>query len=67
MNVTRNGYNTVLYAYAPDGTALRYIGGIKLARKGDPVYFANESHAEAIARNLREQFPVLHAFKFVAQ
>lgn len=60
-------FRVSLYARAPDHTVLKYIGGIKFARKGTPAYFANRSHAMTVARQLRSQFPVLKRFKLFAQ
>jgi hypothetical protein len=59
-------FRHVLYAKAATGPVLKYVGGLKFARRGAPVHFATKSHAEAIGRQLKSRFPVLGRFKLWA-
>ena len=55
-----------MYAQARGTAVLKYIGGIKFAKKGRPVKFDNKANAEAVARQLKAQFRVLRRFKLWA-
>lgn len=55
-----------MYAQARGTPVLKYIGGIKFAKKGRPVKFDNKANAEAVARQLKAQFRVLRRFKLWA-
>lgn len=60
-------FQIALYARAPDGTKLKYIGGVKFARKGEPVRFATKGQARTIGQQLQYLFPVLRKFKLWAE
>lgn len=52
-----------LYAQARGTPVLKYVGGIKFARRGAPVRFNTAAQASALAKNLKLLFPVLRKFK----
>ena len=61
-----NPRQVALYAQARGTPVLKYIGGIKFAKKGRPVKFDSKAHAEAVARQLKAQFRVLRRYKLWA-
>ena len=61
-----NPRQVVLYAQARGTPILKYVGGIKFARRGKPIKFDNGKHAWQVARQLRAQFPVLRKFRLWA-
>ena len=61
-----NPRQVALYAQARGTPVLKYVGGIKFAKRGRPVKFDDEKHALLVARQLRAQFKVLRKFKLWA-
>lgn len=55
-----------LYAQARGTPILKYTGGIKFARVGVPVRFANRLLALQAGRELKREFPMLRKFKLWA-
>jgi len=62
----RNPRQVALYAQGKGTPVLKYVGGIKFARRGKPVRFENGAHAWNVARQLRAQFPVLRKYRLWA-
>jgi hypothetical protein len=62
----RNPRPVGLYAQARGTPVLKYVGGIKFARRGRPVKFDSQQHALAVGRELKAQFPVLRKFRLWA-
>ena len=58
-----NPRQVALYAQARGTPVLKYIGGIKFAKRGRPAKFDTKADAESVARQLRAQFRVLRKFK----
>jgi hypothetical protein len=61
-----NPRQVALYAQARGTPVLKYIGGIKFARRGRPVKFDNQQHALAVGRELKAQFSVLRKYRLWA-
>lgn len=61
-----NPRQVALYAQARGTPVLKYVGGIKFAKRGAPVKFENAAHARTVARQLKAQFRVLRKFRLWA-
>jgi hypothetical protein len=61
-----NPRQVALYAQARGTPVLKYIGGIKFARRGKPIKFDGTQHAMAVARQLKAQFQILRKFRLWA-
>lgn len=61
-----NPRQVALYAQARGTPVLKYVGGIKFARRGRPLKFDSKQHAETFARQLKAQFAVLRKFRLWA-
>lgn len=48
------------------GAILKYVGGIKFAKRGRPIKFDTPAHAMSVARELKAQFKILRKFKLWA-
>jgi hypothetical protein len=53
-----------LLAQRRGGKRLVYLGGVKFAEKGRPVYFKSPEGARTVAKLLRLQFPMLRKYAF---
>jgi hypothetical protein len=53
-----------LLAQRRGGKRLVYLGGVKFAEKGRPVYFKTPEAAKIVAKLLRLQFPMLKRYAF---
>jgi hypothetical protein len=53
-----------LLAQRRGGKRLVYLGGVKFAEKGRPVYFKTPEGARTLAKLLKLQFPVLKRYAF---
>jgi hypothetical protein len=53
-----------LLAQRHGGKRLVYLGGVKFAEKGRPVYFKTPAGARTVAKLLRLQFPMLKRYAF---
>ena len=53
-----------LLAQRAGGKRLVYLGGMKFAEKGRPVYFKTPDGARTVAKLLRLQFPMLKRYAF---
>jgi hypothetical protein len=53
-----------LLAQRAGGKRLVYLGGVKFAEKGRPVYFKTPAGARTVAKLLRLQFPMLKRYAF---
>jgi hypothetical protein len=56
----------VLLAQRGTGPVLKYLGGIKFARKGIGVRFPTKAAAVAAGNLMKRQFPVLRAYRLWA-
>jgi hypothetical protein len=53
-----------LLAHKAGGRRLVYLGGVKFAERGRPVYFKSPEGARTVAKLLRLQFPLLKRYAF---
>jgi hypothetical protein len=53
-----------LLAQRAGGKRLVYLGGVKFAERGRPVYFKTPEGARTVAKLLRLQFPMLRKYAF---
>lgn len=62
----QNPRQVALYAQARGTPVLKYVGGVKFAKRGNPAKFDSKQHAMTVARQLRAQFRVLRKFRLWA-
>lgn len=48
------------------GPVLKYVGGIKFAKRGRPIKFDSQAHAMSVARELKAQFRILRKYRLWA-
>jgi hypothetical protein len=53
----------LLFAQKPGGPVLKYTGGVKFARAGKAVRFADKAAANTVGASLKRQFPVLRPYR----